>query len=138
MFGSRNQIRRTHLMNSSVPRSNFSSDMHISLQQAVPALYLWKTADVRIIYSFAKLPNKSPLELAHPTFSVKPNIARNTEKRAEYHRESHRSTVLKRTSGVPFVHSVAQGIFNSVTLGKCSSSLLKTSTEHSSPRQSCV
>lgn len=52
--------------------------MHISLQQAILALHLWKTADIRIIYSFAKLPNKPPLELAHPAFNVKPNTARNS------------------------------------------------------------
>lgn len=94
-------------MNSSVWRSNFSS-----LQQAVLASYLWKTADVRFIYSFAKLLDKPPLELAHPIISVKPNTAENSGHHRKWQntRENRRSTVLERT---PLVHPVAQGIINS-------------------------
>lgn len=94
-------------MNSSVWRSNFSS-----LQQAVLASYLWKTADVRFIYSFAKLSDKPPLELAHPIISVKPKTAENSGHHRKWQntRENRRSTVLERT---PLVHPVAQGIINS-------------------------
>lgn len=111
--------------------------MHILLQQPIPALYVWKTADVRFIYTYTKLSSKPLLKPTHPTFRVKLRQSKKTRSISENCRKTEsQKHSAKRTPGVRPVHPVALRHNQCCQYQVFSNLFLKIFTDHSLSRQS--